>query len=237
MEEKEEYREVMCGDVVISYTLRRKKVKNLNLRIGPDGKVTVSSPFRVPLSVIEGFILQKAGFIQKALQRAESSPVEKKRTCETGESFRFFGKTLRIQIEKGKKAGAALVGDVLLLTVTENTNREKLFDGFCREKSREIFRQMTMDLCPLLSEYAVPMPEITVRRMKSRWGSCAVGKGRITLNLCLMEAPSECIQYVIFHELCHFVHPNHSKSFHQLVSSRMPDWKERKQKLREANIL
>ena len=53
-------------------------------------------------------------------------------------------------------------------------------------------------------------------------------KGIVALNNRLLEAPRDCIEYVVTHELCHFVHPNHSKQFYSFLSMLMPDWKERK---------
>ncbi|WP_295094925.1 M48 family metallopeptidase [Ruminococcus sp.] len=64
--------------------------------------------------------------------------------------------------------------------------------------------------------------------MTSRWGSCLPSKCIITLNKSLIEAPKCCIEYVVYHEFCHFIHPNHSKQFYSLLQIMLPDWKERK---------
>ena len=61
---------------------------------------------------------------------------------------------------------------------------------------------------------AFPFPEIRFKKMTSRWGSCTPGKNLITLNTALGHVPPECAEYVVVHELCHFLHPNHSKSFY-----------------------
>lgn len=90
-------------------------------------------------------------------------------------------------------------------------------------------------LLPLLEPWGVKMPQVKVRDMKSRWGTCAWQKGIVTLNLRLWNAPPECLDYVALHELCHFVHPDHSPAFHRLLSSLMPDCQARKKELERWN--
>lgn len=63
-----------------------------------------------------------------------------------------------------------------------------------------------------------------VRQMKTRWGSCNYVKRNITFNLELARVPLECIDYVIVHELCHFLVPNHGPQFKALMTARFPSW-------------
>lgn len=72
--------------------------------------------------------------------------------------------------------------------------------------------------------------ELHIRKMKSRWGSYAPS-GRLTLNLELIKAPIECIDYVIAHELCQAVYPHHGPKFYRLLETVMPDYSRRKAKL------
>lgn len=83
------------------------------------------------------------------------------------------------------------------------------------------------------------MPTLRIRDMETRWGSCLAKKGIITLNKRLLEAPRYCIEYVVTHEFCHFIHPNHSKQYYAFLTMLMPDWRERKKVLDEntANYL
>ena len=78
----------------------------------------------------------------------------------------------------------------------------------------------------------LPFPELKIRKMRTRWGSCTKS-GVVTLNLELVRMPPECIDYVITHELCHMVEFNHSARFYEVQSRFMPDWKARKQQLEE----
>ena len=80
------------------------------------------------------------------------------------------------------------------------------------------------------------MPKLRIRDMDTRWGSCLAKKGIITLNKRLLEVPRDCIEYVVIHEFCHFIHPNHSKKFYDFLTMLMPDWKARK-KVLDQNIV
>ena len=77
------------------------------------------------------------------------------------------------------------------------------------------------------------MPVIKVRSMTSRWGSCIPAKRQITFALALYAMPPEAQLYVVVHEFCHFLVPNHSPAFWAEVEKRLPDWKARRRLLRE----
>ena len=96
-----------------------------------------------------------------------------------------------------------------------------------------LFTQVSERYYPLFADVLGGMrPELRVRDMKSRWGVCAPGKRRITLALRLAARPVEQVEYVVLHEYCHFVHPDHQAGFWALMTRLMPDCKERRQALR-----
>lgn len=125
-------------------------------------------------------------------------------------------------------------GETLFLTVkdTENLKRkEKLINDWQKKLQEKTFWEICRKTYPMFTAYGVNYPQIKIRRMTSRWGSCQPAGGVITLNSRLTEAPWESIEYVVLHEFAHFVHPNHSKDFYALVGKLMPDFKERKAEL------
>jgi len=79
----------------------------------------------------------------------------------------------------------------------------------------------------------VPYPKVTVRVMKTRWGSCTASKGHISLNARLTEVPYESAEYVIVHEFAHFLEQNHSADFWNVVARYLPDYKIRKKGLKQ----
>lgn len=93
------------------------------------------------------------------------------------------------------------------------------------------FQAVLDRMIPHFEPFGVTMPALKIRCMKSRWGSCAYKQGAITLNSRLLQAPEACLEYVVAHELAHFIHPDHSSHFYSLLSHVMPDYKARKKLL------
>ena len=89
-----------------------------------------------------------------------------------------------------------------------------------------------MDYYYNIFEEQIPIPNLKIRKMTSRWGVCNIKNHNVTLNLELSKYNIECLNYVIVHELSHFIHPNHSKDFWFLVGKYYPNYKEIRKYLR-----
>ena len=216
----------------ISYELMRKPVKNINLRIRSDGSVYVSANEKIPISTITGFLEKKADFILSSLVKYEElrKYADGDRSYCSGESFRYLGKELRLMVSQGKN-DVTTDGIYLYLTVADISNvdiKRKLINKWYDKQCRELFPQIIDSLYPIFRKYDVQEPKLILRDMTSRWGSCQPKRGIITLNKRLIETPRSCIEYVVMHEFIHFRQLNHSKLFYDLLSTLMPDWRERK---------
>lgn len=81
----------------------------------------------------------------------------------------------------------------------------------------------------LVAEYepvmGVKVSGITIRKMKTRWGSCNVQTHHININLALLNKPAECLEYVVVHEMAHILEPSHNKVFWGYMTQFYPDWK------------
>ena len=225
---------VLLSGVPLTYTLERKNVKNLNLRIYPDGSVRVSANRRVPVREIEAFLIGREDFIRKAQSKFQARLQEKPLEYVTGETIRYLGQTLTLQVVPAERDRAHIQDGQLILELraTENAAlRERLLNRFWDRECASLFPEILRECYPMFQELGVAYPTLRIRSMKSRWGSCLPTKGIITLSKQLLAAPRECIEYVAVHEYCHFLHPNHGKGFYALLADRMPDWKARKMRL------
>lgn len=232
-----EQRVVHCEDGDIPYLLTRKSVKNVNLRIKPEGEVLVSANDSVPTDFIDAFIEKKQRYIFSVLSRYEEKkklfqPVPKRYV--SGESYDLLGKSLRLKVEANKEENVYTDGVYIFLKVKDKDDfrrKEILMSKWLKQYQTTIFEELLQKKYLLFEKYGVTYPTLKIRNMTSRWGSCQPKKGIITLNSKLIEAPRNCIEYVILHELVHFIHPNHSRQFWDFVAMMMPDWKERKEEL------
>ena len=225
---------------VIEYDLERKNVKNLNLRIRADQSVYVSANHTVSEKNIQDFLQSKSDYILKALDRyaemAKYTP--KSKLYVDGESFRILGHDLRLRVIEGNRNIAFSDGVFITLTVKEFNNRElkqRTMDKWLKNQCLDCIQNVCEAVYPKFQKYGVEFPEIRVRNMISRWGSCQPKRKILTFNIALLEAPLSCIEYVATHEFVHFLQPDHSRKFYQYLSMFMPDWKERKNELEQLN--
>ncbi len=219
----------------ISYRLERKRVKNLNLRVNPDGVFASASP-EVEAAEVDGFVASKGDYLLAALREFESytrrTPCPKRYV--SGESFPILGRDARLRVWQGAPtSSSAIVYDGTFLTVTvaepdDYGTKRRLVTDFYERLCRETFNEIVAENYPLVRKYGAPQPTVRIREMETRWGSCSAKTGVITFNKRLIAAPRYCIEYVAIHELCHLIYANHSKEFYALLTTFVPDWKERK---------
>jgi predicted metal-dependent hydrolase len=97
-----------------------------------------------------------------------------------------------------------------------------------RHAARELVTMLAEDEAPTLG---VAYARIQIRDQRSLWGSCST-RGTLSFNWRLVLAPFEVLDYVVVHELCHLLEPNHSRRFWKLVEARRPDWRVQREWLR-----
>ena len=221
------------GGRKISYECVRKKVKNVNIRVRPDGTLFVSAPTALAYARIEEILAQKQSFILRAMDAAQER-IRKKRldyACDDGSRVAFLGKEYTLRFTG---AGTSRIeGEEIILALRKTEDPEKRKDALRRFAEKEL-RAYALNAFgrfhPLFAQ-ATPMPELKLRVMRARWGSCRPKSAVITLNTRLCFYPRELVDYVILHEFTHFLHANHSSAFWSALAENLPDWAERKAKL------
>lgn len=226
-------RTILYAGAPLRYLLEQKPVKNLNLRIRRDGSVFVSAHPAISIERIDAFVAGKGGYIRSAQKRfqemAQYAPKPKQYV--SGETFYLLGRGVRLSVEKNVRDTIFNDGVYLHLQTKDPddfSKKQRLVTAYLDEQCHTVFSEILSEIYPTFQKYGISMPALRIRSMETRWGSCLAQKGIITLNKRLLEAPRHCIEYVVMHELCHFLHPDHSKRFYAFLTTLMPDWRERK---------
>jgi len=167
-----------------------------------------------------------SGFEKRQLNR---TPLTRFKGVE-GDQFEFFGETYSLSLkESSQSESSVLIENRHCYVHLAKSKRQKqpepatqvkvLIEAFMKQQAQDY-------LLPKLELYAeqigVQFKSLTVKGYKSRWGSC-YADGRIQFNWRLLQAPKWVIDYVVVHELCHLIHPNHSRAFWDLVCLHYPE--------------
>lgn len=233
-------RKIIIDGEVLEYELERKRVKNVNLRVRTDGSVYVSANRYVSVAQIEDFITSNYDFIQNARAKYEkirnSNPICNLSEYKDGEKICVFGqiKTLKVvQLDKNYVESDENNITIYVKNLDDIALKMKTFESYKRKTLMNVLNEICNRIYPTFKSYGVDFPEIRIRKMVSRWGSCMPTKKVVTFNTVLFFVPIDCVEYVAVHEFTHFLHPNHSKEFHSAMTVFMPDWKIKKQKLQK----
>ena len=217
---------------LISVSVDRKNMKTCRLKIYTDQTVVISVPSSVPKEWIQIFLEQKANWTEKKLERfAATIGYASTNEIRNGYSIKMFGEDLIFSVSKTDKNYIYREAKTICIGNTDPNNQEKLmeqFEKWWRNESVRFLEKRIAVYYPIIKKYDKSLPKVQVRKMKTLWGSCSINRGIITFNQYLIKAKPACIDYVVLHELVHFIYPNHSRQFYDFLSIYMPDWKERK---------
>ncbi len=234
-----EVRQFSKGELSFTYTWQKKAVKNYNLRVKPGGEVTVSTPRHITEQQLERFLLEKAEFLRRALQRTKERASAPVLSLATGEQLPIWGIVHTVRHEIAPRPRAYCENGQLVLALPhpdDVPSRARLFARFAREECEKYLTKLTVELSPYALPTGQDAPKIGLRAMKSRWGSCFYREGRICYNTRLFFLPPALVQLVVLHELTHFRHHNHSAAFYADLGKLLPEHRRLRAALRTVQI-
>jgi predicted metal-dependent hydrolase len=227
-------REFQCGDARIEYSVDRGNRAKARLVVSPQGCIQVRVPHDVPDTWIDAFVTRRRHWIMRQrLYFEQFRPREPNRRFVSGETIRYLGRQYILRVLHTASPNVRMRGrylDVFVPSHSRAEDIEQAIRGWYRQRALDVFSYRAKLCASLLRPHGVITPPIGVREMRRRWGSCTP-LGRILLNPYLVIAPTDCVDYVLVHELCHIRHPCHNEAFYQLLTIVMPDWPRRRKRL------
>jgi hypothetical protein len=232
--------EIEYGTTTITYDLVYSDRKDLAIHVYPDGSVVADAPLDTRAEVIEQRMKKRASWITRQRREFDRiTPSIPPRQYVSGETHRYLGRQYRLKVIEDTVERVKLLRGYFHIHVRDKADREhvrELMDNWYLTHARLVFSERLAACYPRVEHLGIPYPELDVRPMKVRWGSCTPSQ-RIILNVMLVQVPKHYIDYVIVHELCHLKEPNHSRAFYDLLDRVMPDWRERRDRLNTFEVV
>lgn len=190
-------------------TVVKKKNKNTYVKVKDDLTIYVTTNFIATKRYIKNLLDNEREFLKKSIERV-------KKRKEMDEKFYYLGKKYDIILIPYNNIE---IDDNRIYAKSINT-----IEKWLKNETKRIFKER-LDYNYSLFKEKIPFPKLKIRSMKTRWGVCNKRDDSVTLNSKLIRYTKREIDYVIIHELSHFVHFDHSKEFWKTVSKYMPDYK------------
>ncbi|MEH6556560.1 MAG: SprT family zinc-dependent metalloprotease [Oceanicoccus sp.] len=220
----------LASDKSFEYQIKRQRRKTIALHVLADGTVEVRTPKWVPKYELTDFVEQRSEWVVER-RREVLKALANQPTFSDGQYHKFLGDNFPLCVTMSGRSGVEFKDGVILVKVRDTDDPDqvsKALERWYREKAIEIYEERVFACFESFPEWfqdKYVIPEITVRKMRRRWGSCS-RSGDVTLNLTLIKMPVQSIDYVIVHELCHLEAFHHGKAFYRLLALVMPSWKE-----------
>lgn len=230
--------EIQFGLTPIPFLIRRSdRRETVALTIEHTGKLVVTAPEGVAIDRLNGIVRHKAPWVLKRIKTAsERLPPPSDREFVTGEPVLYLGRQFRLKVIESEDEHPRIWAGSYEVPVPASFNgaarrREvrRRLAGSLKQHADLYLPDRLDDVCRRLP---VEKPSIIVREQAKRWGSCDA-RGVLRINWRIVQAPIPLIEYVLLHELVHLRYPNHDRAFWSAVGRVMPDYEDRRARLRE----
>ena len=205
--------------------ITKKKIKNIYLRV-EGNTIHASCPYYVPQYEVYKFIESKKAWIYKVYNYNQNRP--KNRLMYTGgQTFYIFGKEYQLIRNIGRK-NVSINENTIYFTYKDDSEDGikalyKYLDKYLLNKAKEYLDKYRS----VLLDYGyVQEPILNARIMTSKWGVCYTRNNKINISSYLIHYPEQCLEYIMIHEMTHFIVPNHSGRFYEIIANNMPNYKE-----------
>ena len=223
----------------ISIEITRKDIKNLHIGVYPPyGRVRVAVPLHLDDDAVRLAVISRLGWIRRKQTNFKKQDRQSEREMVTGESHYFQGRRYRLNVvEHDAPASVRLLDNktiqLRIRVGADTASRKVVLQKWYRERLREQIPTLLKKWEPRAD---VSVAEVRIKRMKTRWGSCNTTARRIWLNLELAKKPVECVEYILVHEMIHFLERHHNDRFQKIVNKLIPNWQSIRDELNRAPV-
>lgn len=221
----QEIRTITLNNQLYTYTITYKNIKNCYLKV-EQGQIKISCSRLFEINKIEQLIRNNQAKIIKQLNEYQPKYLYQDKGY-----VDIFNKRYQIVLK-----------DLQIKKCAIHDDKIYVYDKHLQQCIEQYLKQILYNYLEtkiqeyLKTSFQLVFPEIEIKKLKRRWGACFYQKNKLSFNQALIHLDYQLIDYVIIHELCHFIEANHSKAFYLEIEKRLPDYKERERKLKEISI-
>ena len=220
---------IQYGTTTIPYhIIKSKRIRTSEIIVESD-KVTIRTPLDKSQSDIEGIISEKASWIlKKQKEYKELVPQIIKPTYKEGSTLPYLGRNYPLRILKNQSEYNIKLCDGEFVIEIKSSKAspakiKKIYEEWLVDEAKSMFKHKVEEYSKKLG---VKVEDITIKHLKNRWGSMTK-QGSINLNINLLKAPEDVIDYIILHELCHLKIKEHSHHYWDHVRRYMPNYQQK----------
>ena len=213
---------------------RYRTARSIKLRVIENGSIVVTAHPLTSERQIKRFIENHKDWIEDKLavinQKNKQLTAERSTLLFRGKEYDF-----RLSVQKNKRPSTLLKSKTLTVTVKNEDHIETraTLEKWYKQQAKKYFNERVPLLADLVDK---PIERVTIRSQRSRWGSCSSRK-TISLNWKLIQTPDWISDYVIYHELAHLSHMNHSPAFWKLLGDYFTNYKKAEKWLKDNHSL
>ena len=183
-------------------------------------------------------VISKLSWIKQQQRDFENQPRQSKRLFVSGECHYVFGRAFHFELieHTGKHKIKHYQSGKLKMFVRKNTsieNKQKLIDSWYRKELKAKVIELIEKWQSIIGK---KVKGFSIRKMKTKWGSCNPTSGTIILNLELAKKPPKCLEYIFVHEMIHFHERHHNQRFKELLGKHLPNWQLLKKQLNSSPL-
>lgn len=219
----------------IPYIIKKGKYKRITIGYYHKESLTIKCPINMPFQKLETFINSNI----KWIINHKPKDLFKEHLYIDDEEYLFLGKLFTIKVFENKHPLVDIINDKMVIYTPkkDHTTIKKIVNAWRVNQALLVFQEVLNKCFNEMSNYLKEFPKLEIKKYKSRWGCCFPKYNKIVINVSVVNLPIHLVEYVIYHELAHFVHLNHSAEYHKFLQKFVPNEKQLKKELVKYNSL
>ncbi len=228
--------QINLGDIVVDVV--QKDIKHLHLSVyPPTGRVKIAAPERMNIDTIRIYAISKLDWIRKQQAKQKAQEREAPRDYLTRESHYYLGKRYLLKVIEREAAPVVILKqrtiDLYVRPATDRAKKQEVLENW--------YRQQLKDMIPAYiskweKKMGVSVAKFAIKKMRTKWGTCNATAARIWLNLELAKKPTQCIEYIVVHEMTHLLERSHNARFVAYMDKFLPQWRQHKDELNKLPV-